>query len=138
VYCLCVNVYCHRVSTQLQLTNISININDMYSGLATGRMVRGSNFFNHDRHFCSAIRPDRFWCPLSLLFNGYYQGYFTGVKRLWRDVEHSPSSNIEVKNEWIYTASPPYMSQIVDGEKCTFYLYLFISLFFLAFSLSTV
>jgi hypothetical protein len=23
VYCLCVNVYCHRVSTQLQLTNIS-------------------------------------------------------------------------------------------------------------------
>jgi hypothetical protein len=24
MYCLCVNVYCHRVSTQLQLTNISI------------------------------------------------------------------------------------------------------------------
>jgi hypothetical protein len=24
--CLCVNVYCHRVSTQLQLTNISIKI----------------------------------------------------------------------------------------------------------------
>jgi len=28
MYCLCVNVYCHRVTTQLQLTNISIsNIN---------------------------------------------------------------------------------------------------------------
>jgi hypothetical protein len=26
VYCLCVNVYCHRVSTQLQLTNISVSI----------------------------------------------------------------------------------------------------------------
>jgi hypothetical protein len=26
MYCLCVNVYCHRVSTQLQLTNISIKI----------------------------------------------------------------------------------------------------------------
>jgi hypothetical protein len=26
MYCLCVNVYCHRVSTQLQLTNISISI----------------------------------------------------------------------------------------------------------------
>jgi hypothetical protein len=25
VYCLCVNVYCHRVSTQLHLTNISIS-----------------------------------------------------------------------------------------------------------------
>ena len=23
MYCLCVNVYCHRVTTQLQLTNIS-------------------------------------------------------------------------------------------------------------------
>jgi hypothetical protein len=26
MYCLCVNVYCHRVSTQLQLTNISISL----------------------------------------------------------------------------------------------------------------
>ena len=26
MYCLCVNVYCHRVTTQLQLTNISIPI----------------------------------------------------------------------------------------------------------------
>jgi hypothetical protein len=26
MYCLCVNVYCHRVSTQLQLTNISISV----------------------------------------------------------------------------------------------------------------
>ena len=26
MYCLCVNVYCHRVSTQLQLINISISI----------------------------------------------------------------------------------------------------------------
>ena len=27
MYCLCVNVYCHRVTTQLQLTNISYHIN---------------------------------------------------------------------------------------------------------------
>ena len=27
MYCLCVNVYCHRVTTQLQLINISYNIN---------------------------------------------------------------------------------------------------------------
>ena len=26
MYCLCVNVYCHRVTTQLQLTNISYHI----------------------------------------------------------------------------------------------------------------
>ena len=26
MYCLCVNVYCHRVTTQLQLTNISYQV----------------------------------------------------------------------------------------------------------------
>jgi hypothetical protein len=26
MYCLCVNVYCHRVSTQLQLTSISVSV----------------------------------------------------------------------------------------------------------------
>jgi magnesium-transporting ATPase (P-type) len=29
MYCLCVNVYCHRVMTQLQLINISISISSM-------------------------------------------------------------------------------------------------------------
>jgi len=28
MYCLCVNVYCHRVTTQLQLTNISYHNGD--------------------------------------------------------------------------------------------------------------
>ena len=28
MYCLCVNVYCHRVTTQLQLTDISISISN--------------------------------------------------------------------------------------------------------------
>ena len=33
VYCLCVNVYCHRVTTHLQLTNISYHIKmDMFLG----------------------------------------------------------------------------------------------------------
>jgi hypothetical protein len=27
MYCLCVNVYCHRVTTQLQLINVSYHIN---------------------------------------------------------------------------------------------------------------
>jgi hypothetical protein len=29
VYCLCVNVYCHRVTTQLQLINISHHTNSL-------------------------------------------------------------------------------------------------------------
>jgi hypothetical protein len=31
MYCLCVNVYCHRVTTQLQLTNISYRIIKLHS-----------------------------------------------------------------------------------------------------------
>jgi hypothetical protein len=34
MYCLCVNVYCHRVSTQLQLTNISIYQYQIYTVLS--------------------------------------------------------------------------------------------------------
>jgi hypothetical protein len=30
VYCLCVNVHCHRVTSQLQLINISYHINNEY------------------------------------------------------------------------------------------------------------
>ena len=33
MYCLCVNVYCHRVTTQFQLTNISYHI--ISSGIVT-------------------------------------------------------------------------------------------------------
>jgi hypothetical protein len=33
MYCLCVNVYCHRVTTQLQLINISYHISSRGNGL---------------------------------------------------------------------------------------------------------
>ena len=39
VYCLCVNVYCHRVTTQLQLTNISYHFNWTLLHATTGRVV---------------------------------------------------------------------------------------------------
>jgi hypothetical protein len=38
-----------------------------------------------------------------LLFNAYW-----GVKRLECEVNHSPPSITKVKNEWLYTSSPPY------------------------------
>jgi len=28
---------------------------------------------------------------------------------LWRDVDHSPPFSAEVKNEWSYTSTPPYI-----------------------------
>jgi hypothetical protein len=33
---------------------------------------------------------------------------FLGVKRLGREVDHSPPTNAEVKKVWIYTSTPPY------------------------------
>jgi hypothetical protein len=32
-----------------------------------------------------------------------------GVKRSVREADHSPTSNAEVKNEWSYTSTPPYV-----------------------------
>ena len=45
MYCLCVNVYCHRLTTQLQLINVSYHscVNFTVQHLVTGWMVRGSN-----------------------------------------------------------------------------------------------
>jgi hypothetical protein len=31
-----------------------------------------------------------------------------GVKRPWREADHSPPSSAEVKNEWSYTPTAPY------------------------------
>jgi hypothetical protein len=37
-------------------------------------------------------------------------------KRLGRDVNHLPSTTAGVKNEWIYTSTPPLCLQILDTE----------------------
>jgi hypothetical protein len=33
----------------------------------------------------------------------------SGVKRPWREINHSPSYNAKVKNAWSYTSTPPYV-----------------------------
>jgi hypothetical protein len=43
-------------------------------------------------------RSDRFWDPISLLFNEY-QGSFLGIKQPGREVDHSSPSRAEVNNE---------------------------------------
>jgi hypothetical protein len=35
-----------------------------------------------------------------------------GVKRLGHEDDHSPPSRAEVKNAWIYTFTPPYVSMV--------------------------
>ena len=42
MYCLCVNVYCHRVTTQLHLTNISYHI--------SYHIIRTNSLYYHEQH----------------------------------------------------------------------------------------
>jgi hypothetical protein len=35
-------------------------------------------------------------------------GSFSGIKRHWREADHSPPASAEVKKMWIYTSTPPY------------------------------
>ena len=46
--------------------------------LQAGRS-RGSNSGRANGFYSSPERPDRFWGPLSLIFNGY-RGFFPGLK----------------------------------------------------------
>jgi hypothetical protein len=50
--------------------------------------------------FSSSQTSDRLWGPPSLLFY-WYQIYFPRVKRPGREIDHSPPSSAEFKNEWI-------------------------------------
>jgi hypothetical protein len=53
------------------------------------------------------LSPDRFWDPPSLLFHAQaYRGPLPGLKRRGIEVDHSPLSSTEVKNEWSYKWPP--------------------------------
>jgi hypothetical protein len=58
--------------------------------------------------FSSPPRLDRQWGPHSLPSNGY-QGLSPGGKADGHEADHSPPSNVEVKNAWRYTSTPPYV-----------------------------
>jgi hypothetical protein len=64
MYCLCVNVYCHRVSTQLQLTNISISINICCFSKAFLRRVFYVNqqLDNHHTESLKSYYATKFFC----------------------------------------------------------------------------
>jgi hypothetical protein len=87
---------------------------DSSVGIATGYGLDGRGVGLRvmvvERFFFSPRRPDWFWGPPSLLYNGY-QGLFPreGVKRAGREADHSPRTSAEVKNPWICTSTPPYV-----------------------------
>jgi hypothetical protein len=62
-------------------------------GLKSLREQRG-DFFSTPPH------SHRHWGSPSLLHNGYRMGLSLGVKRPWREADHSPLSSAEAKNEW--------------------------------------
>jgi hypothetical protein len=55
----------------------------------------------------------------SLLRNGYRRS-FRGSKRPGHDVDHSSPYNVEVKNEWSCTSTPPIRLHGVDRDSFTF------------------
>jgi hypothetical protein len=69
-------------------------------------MVRGFNPGRGKRFSVLQNFPDQLWGPPKLQFNGY-QGSFLGVKWPGCEVDHSPPSSAEVKNECNYTSAPP-------------------------------
>jgi hypothetical protein len=73
-----------------------------------GWMFMGSNPGRGKRFFSSPKRPDQLWVPSSLLFNEYRDS-FSGLRRLEREVDHSPLFSVEVKYKWSYISTPPYM-----------------------------
>jgi hypothetical protein len=44
------------------------------------------------------------------------------VKPLFHNADHSPPSNVEVKNEWFHTSTPPYIFLTCTGTTLTFIL----------------
>jgi hypothetical protein len=104
----------HNLHSSLYVSKVIILRSlDSTVGTATGygldglgvevRVLVGTGFFS------SPSRPDRFWCPPSLLTNEYQGSLFPGVKRPRREAHHSPPTSAEVKNTWIYTSNTPYV-----------------------------
>ena len=65
------------------------------------------------------ICPDSLWSQRSLLFNRYRRS-FPVVRRQRREGNNSPLLTAEVKNEWIYTATPPVRLHGTGRDNFTF------------------
>jgi len=73
----------------------------------------GSDSLQGQGFLFSSPRLDRLWYPPSLLSNGYGDS-FLGVKRPEHEVDHSHLSDVEVKNAWSYTSTPPCLHGMVQ------------------------
>jgi hypothetical protein len=84
----------------------SLQCRDSLVGIATGYGLDGRGFGVRVQIGARLLSPprrqDRFWGPTNPLIQ-----WLPDVKRPDREDDHSPPSNTEVKNTWIYTSTPP-------------------------------
>ena len=79
-------------------------------------MIQGSNPGRENTFFSPLRHTEWLWSALSLRLNGH-RGSFLWVTWLGCELDHSPPSSAEVKNERKYISSPPIWSHGVDREN---------------------
>jgi hypothetical protein len=85
-----------------------------YDCLGAGLQRVGVRFPVRARFFSSPTQPPIKWVP----------GAFSpGVKRSWREADHSPPTSAEVKNTWTYTSSWHSGYLVNTGTTSTCYFY---------------
>ena len=62
--------------------------------------------------------PDRLFGLTNVLFSRY-RGYYPEVKQPVREINDSPRSSVEVKNEWSRTFTPPIRISGMERENIT-------------------
>jgi hypothetical protein len=99
---------------------ISHRSRDSIGGVATRLHVERSEVSVQagEKFFSSPKWLHRLWGPPRLLFTGY-QGSFLEVKLLGRNVDHTPPTTAEVKNEWCFTFILPICLHSVNRGNFT-------------------
>jgi hypothetical protein len=97
-------------------------------------MVRGLNPDRCEGFSCSQKKKSRpVLGPTQPRIIGYSLS-FPGLKRLWREVDHSSPSGPEVENEWSYISTPPCLlcvtgtTLVCFSHRCYVFCLIFLDL----------
>jgi hypothetical protein len=87
-----------QITISIQTRNRSrVNLVGIATACGVDDRGVGVRFPVGSRIFSSPRRPDRLWCPRSLLSSGYRGLFPRGLKRPWREADHSPPTSAELK-----------------------------------------
>jgi hypothetical protein len=104
-------------SYSLQLRNLNIVVG-ITTRLRSGRSMVRISLTARDFSLLQKESQHRLLGLPGFLFC-VYRGSFPGVKRPGSEVNHSPSSSADIKNEWSYTSTPPLCVHGMDKDNCT-------------------